>query len=164
MRFFFSPPALFMASKTMPRGKGAVADHGHDVPRFSSGCSRSSPHLQAQGRGHAAAGVAGHEQVVVAFGRIGVAHQAALGPHRVELVVAAGDHLVGVDLVAGVPDQAVAAEIEGGVQGQGQLDHAQVRGEMGRPRAGQPAERLAHLGGQLRKLLVRKLFQIVRAS
>ena len=94
IRFFFSPPAWFMASKTMPEGK-APSPMTATTWRSSSGRSSSSPHLSPRRRGHAAAGVAGHEQVVVAFGRVGIAHQAALGPHRVELVVAAGDHLVG---------------------------------------------------------------------
>ena len=65
-----------------------------------------------------------------------------------ELVVAAGDELVRIDLVAGVPDQPVAAEIEGGVQGQRQLDDAQVGGEMGRARGRQAADGLAHFVGQ----------------
>ena len=47
-------------------------------------------------------------------------------------VVAAGDELVRVDLVAGVPDEPVLAEVEGQVQGQAQLDDAEVAGEVGR--------------------------------
>ena len=88
-------------------GKGAVADHGHDASVFLRP-QQIVAALHAQGGADAASGVAGHEQVVFAFGRVGIAHQPALGPHRVELLVAAGEHLVRVDLMAGVPDQAVA--------------------------------------------------------
>ena len=70
--------------------------------------------------------MAGHEQVVGRFVRVGEAHEAALGADRVEAVVAAGDELVRVDLVAGVPDEPVLGEVEGQVQGQAQLDDAEV--------------------------------------
>ena len=81
--FFFSPPALFIASKTMPEGK-APSPITATTWRCSSGVDQIVAALQPQGRGHAAAGVAGHEQVVVAFGRVGVAHQPALGADRAE--------------------------------------------------------------------------------
>ena len=77
-----------------------------------------------------------------------------------EFVVAAGDQLVGIDLMAGVPDQPVAAKVERGVQRQAQLDDAQVRGKMGRAVAEQIAQRLAHLAGQLFQLVERQSFQI----
>ncbi len=145
-----------MASKTMPEGNAPS-------PITATTCRSSWPQqvvaaLQAQHGRDAAAGVAGHEQVVVAFVRVGVAHQAPLGAHRAELVVAAGDQLVRIDLVAGVPDQPVAAEVERGVQRQAKLDHAQVRGEVGRavarpgctaPRASRrPAARARHATGR----------------
>ena len=69
-----------------------------------------------------------------------------------KFVVAAGDQLVRIDLVAGVPNQPVAAEIEHGVQGQAQLDDAQIRGEVRRAAADQVAQHLAHLAGQLLQL------------
>ncbi len=141
------------------RAEGPVADDGHDeaiVVRPEQVVAA----LHAHGRADAAPGMAGEEQVIGAFGRVGIAHQAALGPHRVERLVAAGHQLVRIDLVAGIPDQAVAAEIEGGVQGQGQLDHAQVRGEMGRPSGRQAANGLANLARQLHQLLLRQPLQV----
>ena len=142
-------------------GEGAVADDGHDVPLFIGPEQIvAAPHSQ---RGaDAASGVTGHEQIVVALGRVGVAHQPALAPHRQEFVVPARHHFVGVDLVPGVPDQAVAAEIERRVQGERQLDYAQVRGEMGRARRRQSAEGLAHLDGQLFEFLVREPLEVFR--
>ena len=134
-------------------GKCPVADDRHDVPRLL-GPQQVVAAAQAQGRSHAAAGVAGEKQVVVALGRVRVAHQAPLGPHRLELVVPAGDHLMGIHLVAGVPNQAIAAEIEAGVQGQGQLHHPQIGSEVCRPAGNQSAQRLAHFVGQRGQLLV----------
>jgi len=63
--------------------------------------------------------------------------------------------------MAGVPDQAVAAEVERGVQRQRQLDHAEIRGEVGAAGAQQLAKRLAHLACQLVELLGRQAFQVV---
>ena len=118
--------------------------------------------LQAQGRGRGAAGVAGHEQVEGALGRVGVAHQAPLGPDRVQLVGAAGDQLVGIDLVAGVPDQAVLGEVEGQVQRQAELDDAEVAGEVGRAAADDADQLGAHLRGELLELGVRQALQVGR--
>ena len=106
--------------------------------------------------------MAGHEQVVGAFVRIGIAHQPALGADGLELRVAARDQLVRIDLMAGVPDQAVLAEIEGQVQGQAQFDDAEVAGEMGRPNAQHAHQFVAHLLGELRQFRVAQSLQILR--
>ena len=63
--------------------------------------------------------------------------------------------------MARVPDQPVAAEIEHAVQGQAELDHAQIRGEVGRPLLEQVAQHVANFGGELRKLRRRHAVQIV---
>ena len=99
---------------------------------------RSSPALRPSAADTEAAGVPGHEQVVVALGGVGIAHQPAARADAVELGIAAGEQLVRVDLVAGVPDEAVAAEVELQMQGQGQLDHAEVAGEVGGPQGQAP--------------------------
>ena len=130
-----------------PRGEGPVADDGDRVPVGPA--HQLVARLQAQGRRGRAAGVAGHEQVVAALRRVGVAHQAPLGPDRVQLGGAAGDQLVRVDLVAGVPDQAVLGEVERQVQGQAELDDAEVAGEVRRAAADDADELVAHLPGEL---------------
>ena len=56
--------------------------------------------------------------------------QAARSPDRGELVPPAGHELVGVALVRGVPDQPVFGAVEGAVQGERQLDDAEVGSEV----------------------------------
>ena len=75
------------------------------------------PGLEPGDGGHAAPGVSGHEQVVLALAGVREPHEPALGADRVEPVVPPGDELVRVDLVPGVPDEPVLVlrEVEGEV-------------------------------------------------
>ena len=139
-------------------GMGRILSH--DVPIFVR-AQQVVGAFQTQPRGHATARVSRHEQVVGAFGRTGISHQAAFGAYGVKIVIPSGDHLVRIDLVPRVPDQSIPAEIERGVKGQTELDHAQVRGEMGGPLAQQLAKRLAHLGSQPVELLEREPFKVL---
>ena len=84
--------------------------HRQSPPRCAAADapSNSSPLFKPKRGRHAAAGVAGHEQVVRAFLRVRVTHQAALGANRVKLPVPPGDQLVRINLVAGVPNQPIA--------------------------------------------------------
>ena len=68
----------------MPEGN-APSPITATLRRSSSGREQIVAARQPERGRHAAAGVAGHEQVVVAFVRVGVAHQAALGADRAEL-------------------------------------------------------------------------------
>ena len=70
-----------------------------------------------------------------------------------ERLAAPGDQLVHVGLVAGVPQDHVAGGVEGPVQGQGELDHAQVGAEMAAGGRHRVDDELADLGGQERQLL-----------
>ena len=118
----------------------------------------------AQGATRGTTGMAREEEVVGAFGRVGISHQAATDAHGMEFLVASGNQLVRIDLMTGVPDQPVAAEVESRVQGQGELDHTEVGGEMGRPPRSEAAQGLADLGGQLGQLRVRQGLQVVRGT
>ena len=138
--------------------QGAVADDGD---RFAVGLAHQIvADLEAEHGRDRRAGVAGHEQVEVGLVRIRVAHQPAARADRVELRIAAGDQLVRIDLVAGVPDQPIALEVEGEVQRQAKLDDAEVGGEVGRPDAEHANEFVAHLLGKLLELLVGERMQI----
>ena len=93
-----------------------------------------------------------HEQVERAFGRVGVTHQAPFGPNRVQTTRAAGDQLVRINLVARVPDQAIAGEIKAEVKRQAKLDDAKIAGEMCRPTTDDVDKLGPHLGGELLEL------------
>ena len=63
--------------------------------------------------------------------------------------------------MAGVPDEPVAAEVEGQVQGQAQLDDAEVAGEVGRADAEHAHQFVAHLLGELLQLRVGQRVQVL---
>ena len=109
-----------------------------------------------------AAGVPCREEVEGTLSRqVGVAHQ-VLGPDRVEFLGAAGDQLVQVDLVTGVPDQAVLGEVVGQVEGQAELDHAKIAGEVRGAESDDADQLFAHLAGELAELPVRESLQVGR--
>ena len=92
------------------------------------------------------------EGVVLALSPLGEAGQAAALAQGADAVAAAGQELVGVGLVADVPDQDVAGRGVDGVQGHGELHHGQA--------AAQVPARLAHGVDHLRTRLVGQLAQL----
>ena len=157
------PAGVVHGLEDYARGKSSVANYGNRVAIIFRRDEFIAA-LQSQRGGNAASGVTGHQQIVRAFGRVGVAHQATLVANRVETGVAAGEHLVGINLVARVPDKPILAEIKRRVQSQRQLDHAQVRGQVGRSRLANAAQSLAHLAGQLVKLFIRETVKVAGRS
>lgn len=101
----------------------------------------------------------GHEEVIGALQRIRIAHQATTGTDRIELVISSCDQFMGVDLVPGIPDQTVMAEIEYAVQGKAQLDDPQIRCEMRGTLGNQLAENLADLSSQFLQIADRHILQ-----
>ena len=148
----FHPARVIQGLEHDARTERSIAHDGHGIAVFF-GPQQVIGTSQADDAACRAAGVAGEEEVVFAFGRVGIAHRAAAEADVVEILVAAGDQLVRIDLMARVPDQAIAAEIEAGMQRERQLDDAQVRGEMGRAPRAEAKERLADFGGQIGQLL-----------
>ena len=71
-------------------------------------------------------GVAVLDPVVLGLGPARVAREAAGLAEVDEVVAAAGDDLVDVGLVAGVPQEDVAGRVEHPVDGERELDGAQV--------------------------------------
>ncbi|CAM5456367.1 hypothetical protein SVIOM342S_06626 [Streptomyces violaceorubidus] len=69
------------------------------------------------------------DDVVLGLLARGVAGQAALAPQLGE-VLTAGQQLVYVALVAGVPQDAVVRRLEDPVQGDGEFHHAEVGSEV----------------------------------
>ena len=97
-----------------------------------------------------------------------------LGPRRVarqpaglaqggEAVAAAGEDLVDVGLVAGVPQEDVVGRVEHPVEGEGELDHAQVGAQVAAGDRHRLDDELADLAGQLLELLGLEPAQVGRS-
>ena len=138
-------------------GQRAVADHGYDVAVLATqgeGLGQTVGVGQRRGR----VGVLDH--VVVGLVLAGVPGQAALGAERVELRGAAGEHLVDVGLVAGVPHHPVARGVEDPVDRQRQLDDAEVGAEMAATRGAGAHQLVADLARQRGQLVVGEVAEI----
>ena len=70
------------------------------------------------------------EGVVVTFAALGEARDAAMRAQAGHTFAASGKNLVGVGLMADVPDQPVMRRIEDVMQGNRQFDRAEVGGQM----------------------------------
>ena len=108
-------------------GQGRVAENRDHILIAAALVARRA-HAERGGQG--GAGVAGAVAIVLAFGAQGEAVQAVGGADGVEAVLAAGQQLVDIDLVAHVPDEFVLGRGEDLVQRDGQFDHAEVGPEM----------------------------------
>ena len=140
-------------------GHGAVADHGdgpgvHAAARGALG--------DAEGNREAGAGVAGGEGVVGALARLAEPGEPALEADVLERVAPARHQLVGVALVGRVPDDAVDGAVEDAVEGQGELNDAEVRGQVPATLRDHGDDGVAHLLCDLRQLLVGQRLQIAR--
>ena len=78
--------------------------------------------------------------------------------------VAAGEQLVHVALVGHVEDEAVAGRVEDAMQGDGQLNHAEVRSDVASVAGRDRDEALPDLGGELRQAFGRQGADVVRAA
>jgi len=140
-------------------GERAVADHGDDVVVPAGHVPpRGQPQRGADGGG----GVPGVERVVLALLAFAEAADPLVLAQRREAVAAAGEDLVGVALVGDVPDDLVAGRVEHVVQRQGQLHHAEVRGEVAAVLGHHLDEQIADLLGQDVHLLEGELLQVGR--
>lgn len=107
-------------------GERAVADDRDDVVVLLQDLVGLG---EAVGPAEDPGGVAVLDDVMVGLGAGGVAGEAALALEPGE-VLAAGEQLVHVALVAGVPEHLVPGRLEDPVQGDGELDDAQVGAEV----------------------------------
>ena len=127
-------------------GERAVADHRDDVALLPGERVRPGQPVRPRQRGGR---VAVLDVVVLALGPARVARQAAGLLQPLPPVDPAGEQLVHVGLVAGVPDERVARGVEHPVQGDGQLDDAEVRPEVAAGPGDARDEEAADLGRQL---------------
>ncbi len=93
------------------------------------------------------------DPVVLGLGAVRVAREPVLLAEVGERVAAAGDQLVHVGLVAGVPQEQVTGRVEGPVEGQGELDHAQVRAQVAAGVGDGVDDELPDLRGELVELV-----------
>ena len=103
------------------------------------------------------------EQVILALGRVREAADAPRVAQLIEARLAAGDDLVGVALVAYVPQQLVLLEIEDVVQRKRQLHRAEVARQVSAGLAHRAENELPNLLGQPCKLGHLQILQVRRA-
>ena len=104
------------------------------------------------------------ERVVVALGTAGEARQAAALAQRAHAIAPPGQDLVGIGLVADIPDQPVFRRLEHGVDGDRQLDHAKRGAEMAAGHGNRVDGLGAQFVGKLLELRGRQIAQIGRRA
>ena len=134
-------------------GQGPVADDG-DHLAFAVDAAQREPAGDPVGVGERRRRVAVLDPVVLRLGPVGVARHAARLLERLEAVAPAGQQLVDVGLVAGVPQDDVAGGVEDTVQGQGELHRAQIRSQVAAGRGHRVDDERPDLLAQLDELLV----------
>ena len=129
-------------------GQRAVADHRDDLAVLAD----AAPHrlLEADAVADRGRGVAGAHDVVLGLEDRAERGEAAVLADRLEPVLAAGEDLVRVGLVADVPEDLVARRLEQAVQRDGELAGAEVGAEVAADLADRVDDQLA---GLLRDLL-----------
>ncbi len=147
------------------RGHRTVANHRDGIAqRRIGGAAQLAGQRKAGGGGNRGRGMPGPERVIGAFAALGETRKPGFLPQGADTVAAAGEDLVGIDLMAHIPDDPVARGVEHMVQRHGQLDHAEPGTEMSaglgnrRDRLGAklvgelpefPAGETFHVGGRL---------------
>ena len=110
----------------------AIADDGNDMAVvLDAACGLEvAAHGHAEAGGDRGGGMGGTEGVVFALRAPGEAGEATPLAQGADPVAPAGQDLVGVALVADIPDQAVIRGVEGGVDGECEFDDAERGAEM----------------------------------
>ena len=142
-------------------GHAAVADDGDDPATAAAGGLGGGQPVRVREHGR---GVRVLNPVMGRLGAGGIPRQAAGLSQRVEVGEAAGQHLVDVGLVAGVPEDDVVGAVEGAVQGDRQLDGAEVGAQVSAGAVDRLDEAGADLGGQGAQLGGAEVTQVCRGS
>ena len=107
--------------------KGAIPDHGDGeivAPLQTVGAR------EAERSGNGGRTVPRAEGIVFALLASGEARETARDAQRVETVAPSGQQFVNVALMPDVEDDPVVRRVENAVQGEGQFDDAEIRGEV----------------------------------
>ena len=108
-------------------GEGAVTDNGRYFVVIADHVASQG---HAQGGRDTGGSMARTKVVKLAFAPLEVARYPVFLAQGVEVMVATGDQLVGIGLVAHIPGDFIAIEVEGLIQRQGQLHHPQPRAQV----------------------------------
>ena len=147
-------PMSLSASRLRPRQQRGVADDDRDALEAVADVARRRKPL---GDREAGAGVAAVHHVVLGLGAAREAADAVDLAERVEPLEAAGQQLVRVRLVAGVPDDPVAGRLEHPVERERDLDDAERGAEVAARRGDGPDDRLADLAREDWRALARSV-------
>ena len=152
-------PGVVEPLESQPAGHRTVADDGHHLPLLAPQFGRLG---HAESRGDRHRGVTAPESVVFALGharKAADAVQPALGPER---LAASGDDLVGVGLVADIPDDLVLRGFEDIMQRRGQLHGPEARSQVPRVDRTLVDDIASQLVAVNAQLLRRELLQLPR--
>jgi hypothetical protein len=154
-RYFENAPTVGLIADVVerlerqPAHQRGITDHDRDALHAVAQIAGLSEPLRDRQAGPRVAAV---EHVVRRLRAAWEAADAIERAQRPEAVEAAGQQLVRVGLVSGVPHDAVARRLEQPVQGDGELDDAERRAEMAAGLGDGRDDRLADLGGELDEL------------
>ncbi len=138
-------------------GHGAVAEHGHHLARLAAQVLGLD---HAERRRDGGGGVAHAEGVVLRLVPLGEAGQPPLGADGAEPVAPAGQQLVGVGLVADVPDQLVGGRREDVVERDVELHRPQGGAEVAAVGGAGLDDLLADLGAEPGQVADGELLQV----
>jgi hypothetical protein len=142
-----------------PAGHGAVSDHRHHVGVLAVAAAHrflDPDRVADRGRG-----VAGPHDVVLGFVDGAERGQASVLADRREGVTSPGQHLVGIRLMADVPEDLVPRGVEHRVQRHGDLARAQVGSEVTPDLAHGLDDVLAHLLGRGLELVLAQSVEVL---
>ena len=143
-------PGLVHRLEGDPAREGPVAHHAHDPTLGVAAQPRALD--QAQPVADRGRGVPRADDVVLGLAAAGEPGEASVLADGVEALGPSGDDLVGVGLVADVPDDLVAGAFEDAVQGDRELDRAEAGGQMAADLADARQDHLAYLVGEVLEL------------
>ena len=157
--FAFEMAGLIQALEGQTAGERSVSDHGHDAIVL---LAEIAGHGDTECRGDGSGGVAGVEDVVLRLLALAESGDAIVLADGVEAIAASGNQFVRIALMPGVENELVARRVEYVVQGQGQLDDAQIAAEVAADRRDHFDDAFSNLLRQLRELLAVQFAQIGR--
>ena len=152
-------PGVVQPLERKPSGHRAVADHGHDLPLLAPQFGGLG-HAERRGDRHRS--VPAPERIVFALGHARKTADAVQLPFGFKRLAASRDDLVGVGLMADVPDDPVLRGVEDVMQGRSQFHGPEARCQVARidrTLVDDVTPQLVAVGGQL---LRREFFQLPR--